>query len=123
MIFGTSRHLSVGTFAIVCIMIASTINKLEDQLAGGILVDGNNTNITDYSNNSTNSSTQITDEILLVRVRIAISLAFWTGIVQVYAKLNVRNIFENKRNCLLIDCSVNISSRQCVKISFSIAIK
>ena len=79
MLFGTSRHLSVGTFAIICIMIASTIDKLEEELGVGIITKNNNT----FTINGSNL-TDSTDQLLHLRVRIATSLAFWTGIVQVH---------------------------------------
>ena len=79
MLFGTSRHLSVGTFAIICIMIASTIDKLEEELGVGIITKNNNT-FTINGSNLTDSN----DQLLHLRVRIATSLAFWTGIVQVH---------------------------------------
>jgi sulfate anion transporter 6 len=75
MIFGTSRHLSVGTFAIISLMVYSTINKLEEQLSPGLA-------LTQNMNETLNSTIDITDQTM-IRVRIATSLAFWSGIVQV----------------------------------------
>lgn len=72
-LFSTSRHLSVGTFAILSIMVYSTITKLENKF------------IETASLNSTLESniTNFDEKLMDVRLRIATSLSFWCGVVQI----------------------------------------
>lgn len=80
-IFGTSRHLSVGTFAIVSLMIYSSVSRLEVDFIG-------NNKVLEVSMNSTEAFTEgtgyITEEqVMEFRLKVATSLCFWCGIIQV----------------------------------------
>ena len=78
--FATSKHLSVGTFAILSIMVYSTIIRLETKYMGltSILTSVNS------SNDTNRSSTYDYDARLMdVKLMIATALSFWCGIVQV----------------------------------------
>jgi high affinity sulfate transporter 1 len=70
--FGTSRHLSVGTFAVTSLMVHSTILDYEHKypLRKPIF-------------NSTNGSSSYEDAVERQRVQIAITLSFFVGIVQI----------------------------------------
>lgn len=66
-IFGTSRHISVGTFAVVSIMIGSVTERLAPAVA-----------------NATNATEGVdTDDAVAARVKIACSLTLLTGIFQI----------------------------------------
>jgi MFS superfamily sulfate permease-like transporter len=73
-LFATSKHLSVGTFAIVSIMILSTITKLEPKYI--------ELELSKLANRTENS--QLDDSTVHgIRLNIATSLALWCGIIQV----------------------------------------
>ena len=78
-IFGTSRHLSVGTHAIVSLMVLSAINKVEQKYTTSpIGVSNVNSTLLDVL---TNSTSEIPNYEL--KLKISSSLAFWCGIFQV----------------------------------------
>ena len=88
-LFGTSRHLSVGTFAVTSLMVYSTINRMETdflaseeylKLSQIDLTVLNNTDI-DYRLNQTNLD--LDNTIVMFRIKVASSLAFWCGFFQV----------------------------------------
>jgi MFS superfamily sulfate permease-like transporter len=87
-VFATSKHLSVGTFAIVSIMILSTITKLEPKYI--------ELELSKLANRT--EDTQLDDSTIHdVRLNIATSLALWCGIIQVNKILFAFNRFsENK---------------------------
>ena len=81
-LFGTSRHLSIGTFPIPAIMTASTILKFE-----GILYpaeNGNNLNIDpNFIANSTIGG----------RISIAMALTFLVGVIQVFQLIHNPTVY------------------------------
>ena len=97
MIFGTSRHVSVGTFAITSLMIYSSIIKIEEQLSPIMLTTASIANKT-FENGSNSSlayeSAAIDEQQLMLKVKIATSLAFWSGAFQVklFFFLNIKQI-------------------------------
>ena len=84
--FATSKHLSVGTFAILSIMVYSTINRLEDKYMDlhdtrhNLTINAKHLNI-----NNLNNTDDDFDNIRRnnVKIMIATSLSFWCGIVKV----------------------------------------
>ncbi|KAK2897558.1 hypothetical protein Q8A73_013938 [Channa argus] len=68
-IFGTSRHISIGTFAVVSIMVGNVVERLAPDL-----------NIT---GNGTDGTTVNTDALDAYRVQITSSFAVLTGIFQI----------------------------------------
>uniref|UniRef100_A0A3Q1H9H0 STAS domain-containing protein n=1 Tax=Anabas testudineus TaxID=64144 RepID=A0A3Q1H9H0_ANATE len=68
-IFGTSRHISIGTFAVVSMMVGSVVERLAP--------DAN------FIGNGTNGTNVNTDARDAYRVQIASSLAVLTGIFQI----------------------------------------
>jgi MFS superfamily sulfate permease-like transporter len=90
--FGTSKHLSVGTYAVTSLMVFSCISKLEDKYL----------TIYDASHMNKNDSTTLLDSTSLgnqtlvsssngldiVKLQIATALAFWCGMFQVSCDLN-----------------------------------
>lgn len=84
--FGSSRHLSVGTFALVSLMVYGSISKLEAEFlqTKSVIVS------TEIIQNNTNGSTIIDhvnlisyEDLMAFRVKVATSLAFWCGVIQV----------------------------------------
>jgi sulfate anion transporter 6 len=71
MLFGTSRHISIGSFAFASLMIARTIFKLEDKF--GLNLEKNETNFTNSSS---------FDDTEKIKVTIAMSVTFYVGLVQ-----------------------------------------
>jgi MFS superfamily sulfate permease-like transporter len=99
-LFGTSRHLSVGTYAITSLMVYSCISRVEQkysfdsiELSSSSLLINNNSNLTSF-NLYTNLNSSMTspfvsggisnkDELYQLKLRISSSLAFWCGAFQV----------------------------------------
>lgn len=84
-IFGTSRHLSVGTFALVSLMVYGSISKLEAEFLQNksIII------TSEVISNATNESAIIDhinfiseEDLIAFRVKVATSLAFWCGVIQ-----------------------------------------
>jgi MFS superfamily sulfate permease-like transporter len=82
-LFGTSRHLSVGTYAVISLMVYSAISRVEQKYAlehvesilrSSIL----NTTITTQQNKFL-----LDDVNYNFKLKISSSLAFWCGIFQV----------------------------------------
>jgi MFS superfamily sulfate permease-like transporter len=102
-LFGTSRHLSVGTYAITSLMVYSCISRVEQkysfdsiELSSSSLLINNNSNLTSFNlyTNETNLNRSMTspfvsggisnkDELYQLKLRISSSLAFWCGAFQV----------------------------------------
>lgn len=100
-VFGTSRHLSVGTFAIVSLMIYSSISRLEVDFIG-------NNKVLEVGRNSTESfpdgTGYITEEqVMGFRLKVATSLCFWCGIIQVIFYDLLLNLI------VVVDTTVKIS--------------
>lgn len=68
MIFSTSKHLSVGTFAIITIMILSTINRIESNYTANLKPDLNGT-LRGLSD----------EQIHSIRLDISTGMCFWSG--------------------------------------------
>ncbi len=67
---GTSRHISVGTFAIIALMTASSVKKYD-----GILYSS--------KNETSNSTDYIDSDYKMAKVKISMALALGVGIVHV----------------------------------------
>ena len=82
-LFGTSRHMSVGTFAVMSIMVYSTITNLEGKYMG-LEQAQQSFNESAFSSDQADSTPSVDLETLMkVKLKIATALAFWGGIIQV----------------------------------------
>ena len=106
-LFGTSRQLSVGTFAVISLMVYSTVNRMEnenpivmpfmnttldgdDELAGNLAAA--NSTLVSLRNDSMLMMESLQQEF---KLKIATSLAFWCGLIQVLmAILQIGNIYK-----------------------------
>jgi len=70
-IFGTSRHFSAGTYAIVSLLTVTSISKLKGDLYS---ID---------TNNATNNSGFLSDDVNDAKTLISMSITLITGIFQV----------------------------------------
>ena len=100
-LFGTSRHLSVGTYAVISLMVYSCISKVEQKYSLDSidsLLMNNNSNLTAFNlyTNETIRDGSMTrpfvsggisnkdeDANYQLKLRISSSLAFWCGAFQV----------------------------------------
>jgi MFS superfamily sulfate permease-like transporter len=103
-LFGTSRHLSVGTYAVTSLMVYSCISRVEqkyslDSMDSSSLLMKNSSSFTLYKNdaNETNLNNSMKSPFVLgdgilnkdedanyqLKLRISGSLAFWCGTFQV----------------------------------------
>ncbi|XP_053833279.1 prestin isoform X1 [Vidua macroura] len=70
--FGTSKHISIGTFAVVSMMVGSVaVREVPDEM---VSLDSNSTNITDVLEYYSARDTK--------RVQVAVALAFLSGLIQ-----------------------------------------
>ncbi|XP_058718158.1 prestin-like [Poecile atricapillus] len=70
--FGTSKHISIGTFAVVSMMVGGVaVREVPDEI---ISLDSNSTNITDVLEYYSARDTK--------RVQVAVALAFLSGLIQ-----------------------------------------
>lgn len=75
-LFGTSKHLSVGSYAVIALMVYSVIQRLEIEYLES------NEYLNLFKNNSNN--TALKDEIIMqFRIKVSACLTFWCGVVQV----------------------------------------
>lgn len=134
-LFGTSKHLSVGTFAITSLMVYSTVSRLESEYApelsksvsaalnnmtltgddnqtvggitGAMATESNVLNVTQSFKslmNQTDENVLLNEEnsLMDLKIKIATSLAFWCGFVQVVmAILKIGNITKYFSQSLL----------------------
>ena len=92
LLFGTSKHLSVGTYAVISLMVYSVIQRLESEYLESndyyLIFNLNSTNNNNNNNNNnTNIINNIDDHIMTFRIKVATSLAFWCGCVQIILAL------------------------------------
>lgn len=88
-LFGTSRHLSVGAFAVTSLMVYSTIHRVESEIRPQLALTLTQRSVNDLHQNSTSSFAFKPDAIDSNRLRAEIStcLAFWCGVFQVRISL------------------------------------
>ena len=84
-LFGTSRHISIGTFAVISLMVADTMATLEPKY-----VPPEGFNMTMYQENMLNNLTSQVDPTYFLsmnreraRILIVMANAFWIGIIQI----------------------------------------
>jgi len=87
-LFCTSKHLSVGTFAVTSLMVFSSITRIEQKYADTLLSsksDHVNDTVFDAVVNASNTTSNsfVEPDNYEFKVRIATSLAFWCGVCQV----------------------------------------
>ena len=104
--FGTSRHLSVGTYAVISLMVYSAISRVEQKYAlepvesvmrmnmnmnvtNLTLVEIEGINLSNFSLNSIQNVNNGDDANYQLKLRISSSLAFWCGIFQVNFKKRI----------------------------------
>ncbi len=94
-----SKHLSVGTFAVTSLMVFSTVNKLEGELTDQYLMAQKNASLKidsfthDYFHHSNETMLHTMPDPQTIKLRIATSLAFWCGIIQVlFSFLRLGNV-------------------------------
>ena len=81
-VWGTSRHLSVGTYALVSLMVYSTISQQEAIYLDSLVSSPNPINMTDNNGSLIAELDPIVD-LMEFRIKVATSLCFWCGIIQV----------------------------------------
>ncbi|KFQ43627.1 Prestin, partial [Nestor notabilis] len=75
--FGTSKHISIGTFAVISMMVGGVaVREVPDEM---VSIGYNSTNVTDTPEYYNDRDTK--------RVQVAVTLAFLTGIIQLYLGL------------------------------------
>ena len=76
-IFGTSKQISIGTFAVISLMVASTITDLEPKYVPPV-----GFNASSPTNNPNVVSNYLSLDRNEARVMIAMSNTFWVGVIQ-----------------------------------------
>ncbi len=92
-LLGTSRHLSLGIYAIISLMTKDVIDKLEGKLYP------TNDEILPFNSSLLNSSTLInpnylSNDVMQAKVMIGMALSFFSGVIQV----NFFKIFKPKKH-------------------------
>ncbi len=83
-IFGTSRHFSAGTYAIVSLMTATSIKNFR----GVLYSSGGN------STNDTITNDFLSDDVADAKTLISMSITLITGIIQVHFETNLIILFK-----------------------------
>ena len=78
-IFGTSRHLSLGTFAVISLLTSNAVTELTT-VSGSACFAGNSTNGTSFNTTSQNATSSFSPETY-VRIEIASTLTFLIGCI------------------------------------------
>jgi hypothetical protein len=125
-IFGTSRHISIGTFAVISLMVASVISDLEPKYAPPV-----DFNRTVYEQNIRNNVSMgydathfLSDNREKARVMIAMANAFCVGIIQLLMfvfQLGFLTSYLSEPfvNSFLAGCAVHVLTSQ-MKFIFGI---
>jgi len=81
-IFGTSKHISVGTFAVVSLMVANAITKVQDTYAPPVGFNFTANDIRRANNLSfIDTSKFLSNDNERARVLISMSQCFWVGVI------------------------------------------
>ncbi|KAL3878617.1 hypothetical protein ACJMK2_030951 [Sinanodonta woodiana] len=83
-LFGTSRHVSTGTVAVVSLLTGSVIAKIADGYKGNTVL-AKSSNISINDSHTTGSAGSTADDVTLpddIKIGIAMSLAFLVGCIQ-----------------------------------------
>ena len=72
-VFGTSKHIAIGTIAIISLMSGEVIQNMADQYGKQLK----------YANNSSSNLTDFQDDIMKYKVYVASSLSLYVGIIQI----------------------------------------
>ena len=72
-VFGTSKHIAIGTIAIISLMSGEVIQNMADQYGKQL----------NYANNSSSNLTDVQDDIMKYKVYVASSLSLYVGIIQI----------------------------------------
>ncbi|XP_076334915.1 prestin-like isoform X2 [Tachypleus tridentatus] len=80
---GTSVQLSVGTYAVLCLMTSSVIGRLDTSVPKGVgTVTSNLTNLTEAVNLTDASDVQTTPVTVITAIEVAVAITFLSGIIQ-----------------------------------------